>query len=422
MRAIISELAEPESGNSIRKEISFRNVIFKSGAYAYWKTIISDESKAVKKDSLELVRIKEIELPPKSTVSPLSIFRHASGTTIDVLTGEIRKIEEVRRIRYAYFYAVENGEIEEGDIIGVIKVYPINVGSPEEVEYIKPPEGKPIISNVNGNLVYRKNGGVFRKHVKVEEPWYSRWHIGEWRMLISDQDLELKSGEGVMVKIKPLEIPRNTIPVPLYGYRHPDGVVIDIYSPGMPRKIEDKKIITGAYFLPVNDTEIRKGDVIGVINLYAVAVGGLVDRVIPYLGSKTSGNIVIKKKESLERIEFEHIPFVFRRSGIGYLKPIICAETTRIKANKPKKVLVEKIDVPSGSIIQPMGGRGHSFGITIDVEFEKQKMVEEDRVIDSAIVLSHYDGEILRGDIIGVLMQYQITPLTSPELFVRRYG
>ena len=58
----------------------------------------------------------------------------------------------------------------------------------------------------------------------------------------------------------------------------------------------------------------------------------------------------------------------------------------------------------------------------LDVEFEEQKFVEEDRAIDEVVIISPNSGEIVRRDIIGVLMQYQITPLISPELFVSRYG
>ncbi|AIY89689.1 DUF22 domain-containing protein [Geoglobus acetivorans] len=422
MRAAVATLKNPESREIGRKEISFKNAIFKSAGHAYWKTIIADESKIVRKDRLEVIRIREIELPQKSTIAPLSIFRHAYGTTIDVLTDEIRKIEEVRKIRYAYFYGIDYGEIEPGDIIGVIKVYPINVGSMEKIEYLKPPETRPKLEKIQGSVVYKEGDLVYRKRIIIEEPWYSRWHIGEWRMLVADEDVSLEPGNGRMIKIRPVEIPRNTIPVPLYGHRHPLGTIIDVYSPGRPRRIEERKLITGVYFLPAEGGEIRKGDVIGVLNLYTVSIGEMFDKIVPFLNEKVRGNVVVRENNGLKRIEFEHTPFLFRRSSIGYLKPIISAETKTIRANRPERILLEKIDIPAGSVIQPMGGRGHAYGITIDVELEAQRFVEEDRVVDSAIIISPFDGEILRGDMIGVLMQYQITPLTSPELFVRKYG
>ena len=69
-----------------------------------------------------------------------------------------------------------------------------------------------------------------------------------------------------------------------------------------------------------------------------------------------------------------------------------------------------------------MSGRNHACGVIIDIGLKEQKYVEEDRVAEEAVIISPTDGEIVKKDIIGVLMQYHITPLIYPELFVSRYG
>ncbi|WP_456478074.1 DUF22 domain-containing protein [Geoglobus ahangari] len=404
-----------------RGELSFKNAIFKSAGQAYWKVLIADESVEVRKNTLEIIRVRKLHLPPKSTIAPLSIMRHALGTTLDIVPSEIKKVEETREVTHVLFYSIDDGFVERGDIIGVIKVYPINVGSPDEQEFIRAPDVKPRLEDVEGNVVFREGDEIVREKVRVKETWYSRWNLGEWRMMVADEDVKLIPGDARLVKIRAIELPPNTIPVPLYGYRTPFGTVLDIYAPGRPRKIEEKKLVTHALLMPTEEGEVRKGDVIGVLNIYAVGVGEMVARLTPFLTERSRGNVVLRSGEGIRRVEFEHRPFVFRRSSVGYLKPIIAAETKRVQANKPEKIEIEKIDVPAGSIIQPMSGKGHAYGITIDVEFERQGFVEEDRVIDSAVILSPFDGEILRGDMIGVLMQYHITPLAYPEIFVRKY-
>ena len=422
MRCSVALLKDVEKRIVEREEISFRNAVFKSANQAYWKVLVSDEDKKIRKDKLEFIRIRKIRLPPRSTVAPLSIIRHAFGTAIDVLSSELKKVEETREISHAVFYPVEDGEIQKDDIIGVMKVYPVNVGDVDNMDYIKSPEIKPKLEETDASMVYRDGKNVARNRIRVKEAWYSRWNLGEWRMLIAEENVRLIPGNSRLIKVRNIEIPSNSIPAPLYGYRPPFGTVLDIYSPGRPRKIEERKIITHALFIPFEEGEIKEGDIIGVINVYSVAVGGIVESVAPFLTGSEKGNVIVREDRKLKRVEFEHRPFFFRRSALGYFKPIISTETKRIRANIPEKVMVEKIDIPAGAIIQPMSGKVHAAGAVIDVEFEDQRFVEDDRVIDYAIVISPVDGEILRGDMIGVIMQYQISPLTYPELFVKRYG
>ncbi len=405
-----------------RKLISVKNLAFKSSNRAYWKVLIADEDIIVEKNKIAIIKVRKINLPPKSTVAPLSIMRHAFGTVIDVITDVPKKIEETKEITHAYFFSIKDGIVEKGDLIGVIKVYPINVGEIDKEEFIESPDTAPKLEEIEVNLVYHSNREVKRVKTKIKETWYSRWHLGEWKMVVSDEDIHLPEGEARLIKIRDIELAPNSIPVPLYGLRNPFGVVLDIYHPGRPKRIEEKRILTHALFMPIEDCEIRKGDLIGVMNVYAVSVGEMMPRIVGYLTEKSRGNVVLKSNGEVLRKEFEHKPFLFKRSVIGYLKPVIAAETKTIYANTPVKIKIEKIDLPAGSIIQPMSGRNHAYGIIIDVGLEKQKYVEEDRVVEEAVVISPIDGEIVKRDIIGVLMQYQITPLIYPEFFVRIYG
>ncbi len=405
-----------------RKLIRVKNLAFKSSNQAYWKVLIADEDIIVKRNKMVIIKIKKIHLPPKSTVAPLSIMRHALGTVIDVITDVPKKIEETKEITHAYFFSIRDGLIKRGDLIGVIKVYPINVGEIDKEEYLESPDIKPKLEEVEVSMVYTTNGDIKRMKTKIKETWYSRWHLGEWKMVISDEDVHLAEGEAKLIKIKDIELAPNSIPVPLYGLRNPFGVVIDLYHSGKPRKIEEKRILTHAIFMAIEDCEIEKGDLIGVMNVYAISVGEMMPRIVGYLTERAKGNIVLKRNGEIIRKNFEHKPFLFKRSILGYLKPVIAAETKMIYANSPTKIKIEKIDLPAGSIVQPMSGRNHACGVIIDIGLKEQKYVEEDRVAEEAVIISPTDGEIVKKDIIGVLMQYHITPLIYPELFVSRYG
>ena len=56
--------------------------------------------------------------------------------------------------------------------------------------------------------------------------------IGEWRALISDEDVEVKKGTPQIVRVKKVEFPSNSICVMLARMRHALGAVIEILHPG----------------------------------------------------------------------------------------------------------------------------------------------------------------------------------------------
>ncbi len=93
-------------------------------------------------------------------VVPLSVTRNPYGVVVDVVElGKPKRVEEAKRIQQAIFVAVEDGEINEGDLIGVANVYYVGVKKLE-----------PIIADKKEQsftMVYRREGKVVREKVTL---------------------------------------------------------------------------------------------------------------------------------------------------------------------------------------------------------------------------------------------------------------
>jgi len=111
---------------------------------------------------------------------------------------------------------------------------------------------------MEANFVYRKDNQMWRKKQIVEDYWYRRWNIAEFYPVVTEEEKEVVKGKVEIVKINNLEIPENTIPVPLTGMIHALGSVLDITHYGRPKKVEERKLITHTIFLPLFDGKIER--------------------------------------------------------------------------------------------------------------------------------------------------------------------
>ena len=153
---------------------------FKTASTAYWKLLVSKQEVEVKKGRPVIIEVRKIELPPKTAVSPLSIQRHALGTVVDVYGNRLFRVEEQKNISSVVFLPVEDGTVEIDDLLGVVKVYPMNVAPAENMGVITAPEVAVSLKEQEANLVFKKDEEVVRERRKLKEYWYRRWHVGEW--------------------------------------------------------------------------------------------------------------------------------------------------------------------------------------------------------------------------------------------------
>jgi hypothetical protein len=389
---------------------------YKLTNYAYMKLLVASENTDVEKERIKRIKIEPVTLPPYTLSSVLNISRHANGIVLDIHGEKQSKMREWKKYMEVSFLPTNYGKIKKGDLLGVIKVF---------IMGITPPELKMIENQLRQwdvSLVYRKNAEVKRERVLVNENWYRRWHTAEWYPIISNEKLEIEAGRIVEVNIKPIEIPANTIPVPLFIMRNAFGSVLDLVVEGKHKKLEESRRISKALFIPIFDGVIERDDILGILNVYHISFGERTKSLMSYLTKEVRGNLVYWKEGKVKRKEIEIKPFSFKRSSMGRLEPIISEETKSLRANQPEIIRIQEMDLPSGVIVQPLTGKNHPYGFVIDVfSLDPPRKVEEEKRIDRAIFFPSKDGMIKKGDELGVANVYHVTVFYEPESFIERH-
>uniref|UniRef100_A0A7J2TKU1 DUF22 domain-containing protein n=1 Tax=Archaeoglobus fulgidus TaxID=2234 RepID=A0A7J2TKU1_ARCFL len=386
---------------------------YRTGKYAYWKVLVAKESVDVSKGKALKIPVEPINLPPRTMVSPLSIMRHALGSVFDVRMKEMKRVEEEKRIEKALFMPIRDGSVRKGDVIGILKVYPTAVGKDE-------PEAKVEIKKRNAEIVYF-DGKIKRMTTEVEDGWYRRWHLARWIPLIADEDLEVRKGEVCTVKIRGVEIPESTIPVPLNITINAIGSVLDVISPGKPRKVEEKRFVNEVIFVPTTSASIERGDLLGVLNIFYISLGNFIPSILSHLLGSEEAKIVYAKNGTLKRKTVKMSLLAFKRSEFGVLKPVVSAEDRRMNAGEIDVIRISKLDFPSSTIAQPIAGIGGDCSL-LDLYSEVPRMIEEDKSIDRAIVCAVDDVEVKKGEVIGALAVYNVAILIEPQLFIAKYA
>ncbi len=254
-----------DNGNIYREK-------FKTGVFGYsrshigiWKPVVAWEKVKVRKGEIVRIPIQEVKLPPNTIVVPLGVMLNAYGALVDVIQlGKPSKVEEEKIIHQAIFMPVSDGIVEEGDLLGAINVYYVDVKDAKTLPIEKEPE--------KIRMVYRSGEGIVSKEVTVKPFRYRRSGSASWEVLISKENKKLMRGEPTIIAVNPIKLPKNTITYPVSVMRHAYGSFLDIYLHGPPKKVEEEgRTIRKIVFLPVLDGEVKEGELLGILNICRVS-------------------------------------------------------------------------------------------------------------------------------------------------------
>jgi hypothetical protein len=302
---------------------------------------------------------------------------------------------------------VDSGEIRKGDLVGVLKVFFIKTGLLNRLLNLKPQKVELSEEIVEANITWRDDGNIYRLPIKTEVFGYTRTHVGMWEVLIADENIAFKAGEVTRVKIKEINLPPNTVVVPLPIMRNPYGTVLDVVQLGKPSRVEDEKKIQQAIFLPVEDGEIEKGDLIGVINVYYVGVRELKPILVEKNPQKV--NIVYRRMGQIKREEITIAPHGYRRSPVARWEVLIANEEKEVRKGKPVLVEIRKIEIPRNTVLYPLQIMRHAIGAVVDVHCDCPPWkVEEGGNIRKVLFLPVADGKIRPGELLGVINLYRV--------------
>jgi len=111
---------------------------------ARWEPVIAIERVLLKANNVHQISIREIRLAPNELVIPCPVTWNCLGQLLSVgRKGRPQRVEKARVFNYANFLAFKSGEILEGDLLGVLNIFPqatiIPVLSPRAGREVPPP-------------------------------------------------------------------------------------------------------------------------------------------------------------------------------------------------------------------------------------------------------------------------------------------
>lgn len=263
---------------------------------------------------------------------------------------------------------------------------------------------------------WNRVGGVVES-IESEEKTY-RYRVApftQWKVIIAEDDIDVKKGRPVVIRIKDIHLPENTIIGPLSIMRHAYGSVVDVFEEGIPKKVEEKKRLTHTIFLPVDNGVIRSGDLIGVLKVFFVKVGTISRRLgfsagdIKLREEIVRARMVYRDDGNIYRDEIKTKFFGYFRSHIAEWEPLIADENVEIGKGEMMRINIKEIDLPPNTVVTPLHIMRHALGTVVDVvQLERPRKVEEEKKVTQAIFIASRDGRIERGDLLGVMNVYYV--------------
>jgi len=122
----IVNVVSRSNGKVSRKKVKASPYEFTIATRAKWEMVIADEDITIGAGKLERVKVKEITVQKDMLAIPCAFSHHPIVSVVKVATKEGPSPVEIdRTINVAYVIGQESGEINKGDLLSVLNLYPI---------------------------------------------------------------------------------------------------------------------------------------------------------------------------------------------------------------------------------------------------------------------------------------------------------
>ena len=116
------------------------------------------------------------------------------------------------------------------------------------------------------NVVSRDNGKVTRKKVRASPYEFTIATRAKWEMVIADEDIPIGAGMLERVRVKELPCKGTSCDYPA-AFSHICCSVVELATKEGPSPVENDRTINVAYVIGQESGEIKKGDLLSVLNL-----------------------------------------------------------------------------------------------------------------------------------------------------------
>jgi hypothetical protein len=120
------------------------------------------------------------------------------------------------------------------------------------------------------NVVTSDSGKIIRKKVKASPYEYTIATRAKWEMIIANEDITIGAGKFDHIKVKEIKVQKDMIAMPCAFNHNPLISVIKVGARNGPAPMETERIISTAYVVGHESGEIKKGDLLSILNLYPI--------------------------------------------------------------------------------------------------------------------------------------------------------
>jgi hypothetical protein len=124
--SIIINVVSRKNGKIKKQKIKASPYEFTIATRGKWEMIIADEDVTIEEGKLLRVKVKEIKVQKDMIAMPCALNHHLLASVIKVAAKNgAAPMETERIIVTAYVIGHESGEIQKGDLLSLLNVYPI---------------------------------------------------------------------------------------------------------------------------------------------------------------------------------------------------------------------------------------------------------------------------------------------------------
>ncbi len=234
--------------------------------------------------------------------------------------------------------------------------------------------------------------------------------IAEWKPVVADETIRVTSGVPVLIKVRKITMPKNTMCLPLKIVRNGLGSLLSTFAAGISKGIESDRVFNKVVFLPIFNGEIQKGDLLGILLVYYTDAG---------ISSFSGWSEEEKKREEVcfvywkngelirEPVEITHTSYF--QSFVYEWMPIISAENVDVKKGQLKIIKTIKFEAPGNTVFDSLFIMRNAIGDVIDVfQRGKPRKIENAREISEVLFLPVRDGRILKGDLLNAAALHHV--------------
>jgi hypothetical protein len=126
MSTKIIQVVSRKQGEIVSQKVKAAPYEFTIAPRARWEMVVSDEDVEIHAGEYRKIRIKEITLDPDTLAIPCAFTYHAVVSLFKMASKEgTCLVDQERTIAFAYVMGQETGKIREGDLLGVLNIFPI---------------------------------------------------------------------------------------------------------------------------------------------------------------------------------------------------------------------------------------------------------------------------------------------------------